>query len=231
MSEPLNASHKHLLVIDDDKRIRELLSRFLQAENFRVTMAADAAEARRAMNGLLFDALILDVMMPGESGHRFLDTLRKDNNAIPVLMLTALSETEDRIKGLSLGSDDYLSKPFDPRELVLRINNLLKRQTGDIKTASDVVTFGPYVYSLKRGELRKGDDYIKLTDRERKLLRILGARAGETVPRLELVPDETELTERAIDVQMNRLRRKIEPDLTNPLYLQTVRGIGYRLVV
>jgi two-component system phosphate regulon response regulator OmpR len=224
------APGRHLLVIDDDKRIRELLSLYLQEQNFRVTTAASAQDARRAMNGLVFDAIILDVMMPGESGHSFLETLRKENS-VPVLMLTARSETEDRIKGLELGSDDYLPKPFDPRELTLRLNNLLKRSQPPEEEAPDMVRFGPFVYVFERGELRRGEEVIRLTDRERMLLKILGLRAGQTVPRLELVSDQSEISERAIDVQINRLRRKIERDPTNPVYLQTVRGIGYRLVV
>jgi two-component system phosphate regulon response regulator OmpR len=233
MTQSLNntdAPERHLLVIDDDKRIRELLSLYLQEQNFRVTTAGSAQDARRAMQGLVFDAIILDVMMPGESGHTFLETLRKDNT-VPVLMLTARSETEDRIKGLELGSDDYLAKPFDPRELTLRLNNLLKRSQPPEEETPDMVRFGPYLYVFERGELRKGDEVIRLTDRERLLLKILGLRAGQTVPRLELVSDQSEISERAIDVQINRLRRKIERDPTNPVYLQTVRGIGYRLVV
>ncbi len=221
---------RHLLVVDDDKRIRELLSRYLQEQGFRVTTAGTAPDARNAMNGLVFDAIILDVMMPGESGLSFLETLRNVNN-VPVLMLTARSETEDRIKGLELGSDDYVSKPFDPRELVLRINNMLKRNTVPTEEKPDMVRFGPFVYVFDRGELRKGDEMIRLTDRERALLNILGERPGETVPRQNLVADGGDVSERAIDVQINRLRRKIERDPANPIYLQTVRGIGYRLVV
>lgn len=228
--ESADAPERHLLVVDDDKRIRELLSLYLQEQNFRVTTAASAQEARRAMSGLVFDAIILDVMMPGESGHSFLESLRKDND-VPVLMLTARSEIEDRIKGLELGSDDYLAKPFDPRELTLRLNNLFKRSQEPQIETPDMVRFGPYIYVFERGELRRGDETIRLTDRERTLLKILGLRAGQTVPRLDLVSNENDISERAIDVQINRLRRKIERDPANPIYLQTVRGIGYRLVV
>jgi two-component system phosphate regulon response regulator OmpR len=233
MKQDLNTTdiaERHLLVIDDDKRIRELLSLYLQEQDFRVTTAASAQEARRAMDGLVFDAIILDVMMPGESGHTFLETLRKENS-VPVLMLTARSETEDRILGLELGSDDYLTKPFDPRELTLRLNNLFKRSSLPKQEQPDMVRFGPFVYTFERGELRKGEESIRLTDRERTLLKILGLRAGETVPRQDLVSDQSEISERAIDVQINRLRRKVERDPANPIYLQTVRGIGYRLVV
>ncbi len=224
------ATARHLLVVDDDRRIRELLSLYLQEQDFRVTTAASAQDARLAMHGLVFDAIILDVMMPGESGHSFLENLRREST-VPVLMLTARSETEDRIKGLELGSDDYLPKPFDPRELVLRINNLLKRTAVPAHEPPDMVRFGPYVYTFERGELRKGEEMIRLTERERFLLKTLGLRAGETVPRLELAGNQDEISERAIDVQINRLRRKIENDPANPVYLQTVRGIGYRLVV
>jgi len=221
----------HLLVVDDDRRIRSLLSRFLQGEGYRVTVAESAADARAKLTGLHFDLLILDVMMPGESGFDLVKAIRV-TSPVPVLMLTARDEAENRITGLELGADDYVTKPFEPRELSLRISNILKRaQRPAPPPAAESLRFGPFVYHLARGELRKGDEIIHLTDREREMLRILAVSPGETVPRLALAGDGASAGERAVDVQVNRLRRKIELDPANPLILQTVRGIGYRLMV
>jgi two-component system, OmpR family, phosphate regulon response regulator OmpR len=221
----------HLLVVDDDRRIRSLLSRFLQSEGYRVTVAESAADARAKLTGLHFDLLILDVMMPGESGFDLVKAIRVSSH-VPVLMLTARVETEHRITGLELGADDYMSKPFEPRELSLRISNILKRaQPPEPPPAAESLRFGPFVYHLARGELRKGEEIVHLTDRERDMLRLLAVAPGETVPRLALAGDGASAGERAVDVQVNRLRRKIEIDPANPLILQTVRGIGYRLVV
>ena len=220
----------HLLVVDDDRRIRDLLSRFLSTEGYRVTTAETAADARAKLVGLKFDLLILDVMMPGENGFDFAKSLRGTSN-VPILMLTARDAAESRIKGLEMGADDYLSKPFEPRELSLRIASILKRAQPAHTPPVESVRFGPFVYHLSRGELRRGEKVIRLTDREREMLRILAATPGETVTRLALADNGGTISERAVDVQVNRLRRKIERDPANPLFIQTVRGIGYRLVV
>lgn len=219
---------KHLLVIDDDSRIRTLLKRYLSNNGYRVSTAKNAAEARKTMEGLEFDCLILDIMMPGESGMDFAGALRKDN-PIPILMLTARAETESRIMGLEVGVDDYLSKPFEPRELLLRIRNILKHHDNNASSPIDQVTFGPFLYNLDRQELICGEDVIRLTDRERELLDMFAAQPGATVTRLALAGEDG-TGERTIDVQINRLRRKIEPDPSNPIYLQTIRGVGYRLL-
>lgn len=226
----LDDSAPHLLVIDDDSRIRELLSRYLGDRGFRVTAAGDAAEARRRLDGLQFDLLIVDVMMPGESGLELTKSLRETKD-VPILMLTAQSESDARIAGLECGADDYLAKPFEPRELLLRINNILKRGQPSATPLIEVVRFGPYSFNRERLELRKGNDVIHLTDREKQIMAIFAAAPGETVPRTELVAGGGPSGERTVDVQINRLRRKIETDPTNPLFLQTVRGIGYRLTV
>jgi two-component system phosphate regulon response regulator OmpR len=220
----------HLLVVDDDRRIRDLLSRFLSTEGYRVTTAETAADARAKLVGLKFDLLILDVMMPGENGFDFAKSLRGTSN-VPILMLTARDAAESRIKGLEMGADDYLSKPFEPRELSLRIASILKRTQPAHTPPVESLRFGPFVYHLSRGELRRGEKVIRLTDREREMLRILATTPGETVTRLALAGNGGTISERAVDVQVNRLRRKIERDPANPLFIQTVRGIGYRLVV
>src|SRR3569623_1905711 len=209
----------HLLVVDDDRRIRDLLSRFLAGEGFRVTTADNAADARAKLAGLSFDLIILDVMMPGETGFEFARTLR-GSSCGPILMLTARDDAEARIEGLSLGADDYLPKPFEPRELSLRIANILKRTQPQVAPPVESVRFGPFVYHLARGELRHGDEVIRLTDREREMLRILAATPGETVSRMALAGNGDQVSERAVDVQVNRLRRKIEKNPANPLFVQ-----------
>ena len=219
----------HLLLVDDDRRIRDLLSRFLASEGYRVTTAMSASDARAKLLGLHFDLLILDVMMPGETGFDLARFIRT-NSSVPIIMLTARHEPESRIEGLQIGADDYVAKPFEPRELVLRIGNILKRTAPPPVQTLEQIAFGPYVYHLERGELRQGEEIIHLTDREREMLRILAATPGETVPRLALAGNGASPGERAVDVQVNRLRRKIEQDPANPLIVQTVRGIGYRLV-
>jgi two-component system, OmpR family, phosphate regulon response regulator OmpR len=219
----------HLLVVDDDRRIRDLLSRFLLSEGYRVTTAETAAEARAKLEGLRFDLMILDVMMPGETGFEFARSLRA-RSMVPILMLTARDAAESRIAGLEIGADDYVGKPFEPRELSLRVANILKRARPPSAAPLESVRFGDFVYHLGRGELRRGEDVVHLTDREREMLRVLAACPGETVPRLALAGDGGSFGERAVDVQVNRLRRKIEHDPANPLLIQTVRGVGYRLV-
>jgi len=220
----------HLLVVDDDTRIRNLLKQYLTENGFRVTVAGTAAEARRRLAGLDFDLVVLDVMMPGESGVDLTKSLRTDRN-VPILMLTALSETESRITGLEAGADDYLPKPFDPRELILRISNILRRGGPQTVPKVEQIVFGPYTFQIAKRELKRGGEALRLTDREQEILAIFAGRAGETIPRHELVAGESEVGERTIDVQINRLRRKIERDPSNPVWLQTVRGIGYRLSV
>ncbi|GGB04769.1 DNA-binding response regulator [Brucella endophytica] len=228
--KPVSDDAPHLLVVDDDTRIRSLLSQYLTGSGFRVTVAANAAEARRKLEGIDFDLLILDIMMPGETGVTLTKSLRETKD-VPILMLTALSETDNRIDGLEAGADDYLPKPFDPRELILRINNILRRGAAPQTPKIEQVVFGPYTFFIPRKELRKGSENIKLTDREQDIMAIFAERAGETVPRHELTGSEGEVGERTIDVQINRLRRKIEQDPANPVWLQTVRGIGYKLSI
>lgn len=220
----------HLLVVDDDRRIRDLLSRYLAREGFRVTTAGNAAEARAKLDGLSFDLLVLDVMMPGESGFDLAKAIRA-SSAVPILMLTARDESQDRIMGLELGADDYVAKPFEARELSLRIANILKRQQPAPAPPAESLKFGEFIFHVARGELRRGDEVVHLTDRERDMLRVLSASPGETVPRMALAGNGAGSNERAVDVQVNRLRRKIERDPAHPLIVQTVRGIGYRLVV
>lgn len=220
----------HLLVVDDDTRIRNLLQQFLTTNGFRVSVAADAAAARRKLEGLDFDLLVLDVMMPGENGVELTKSLRQTKE-VPILMLTARSETDSRIEGLEAGADDYLPKPFDPRELILRINNILRRGGSQQKPKLEQIVFGPYIFQIERRELKKHGQALRLTDREQEILAIFAVRAGETIPRHELVAGDAEVGERTIDVQINRLRRKIERDPANPVWLQTVRGVGYRLSV
>jgi len=214
----------HLLVVDDDRRIRDLLSRFLFAEGYRVTTAETAADARAKLAGLRFDLLILDVMMPGETGFDLARDLRA-SSSVPIVMLTARDEAQSRIEGLSIGADDYVSKPFEPRELSLRIAGILRRARPATAPPVESVRFGEF-----RGELKRGEEIVRLTDRERDMLRLLAATPGETVPRQTLAGNDGATGERAVDVQVNRLRRKIEHDPANPLLVQTVRGIGYRLV-
>ena len=231
-SEPAEDA-PHILVVDDDRRLRDLLSRFLSERGYRVSVAASAAEARAKSESVVFDAMVLDVMMPGENGLDFIRRLRA-GSAIPVMMLTARADPSDRIKGLEYGADDYLAKPFEPRELVLRLGNMLKR-SGPAPAAQasgpEIVRFGPFAFRLDRGELRREADPVRITEREREILTILGHRGGAEVAREELSGGGTGGNERAVDVQMNRLRRKIEADPANPVYLQTVRGVGYRLAV
>ena len=227
---PLSDDAAHLLVVDDDTRIRALLNRYLVEQGFRITVAADAAEARRKLNGLDFDLIILDVMMPGESGLSLTQSLTEITK-VPIILLTALAESSARIAGLEAGADDYLPKPFDPRELVLRINNILRRNVPSGAPKIEQVMFGPYTFSISRKELKKASDIIRLTDREQEIMLLFALRAGDTIPRHELVGSDAEVGERTIDVQINRLRRKIEDDPANPVWLQTVRGIGYRLSI
>jgi two-component system phosphate regulon response regulator OmpR len=222
----------HLLLVDDDRRIRDLLSRYLVHEGYRVTTAENASAARAKLGSLRFDLLILDVMMPGESGFDLARFIRQSEHErdVPILMLTARSDTSDRIQGLEIGADDYVPKPFEPRELSLRIANILKRAQPAPAARPESVRFGDFLFHIAREELRQGDEIVHLTDREREMLRILAEQPGETVPRMALAGSGKGSNDRAVDVQVNRLRRKIERDPANPVIVQTVRGIGYRLM-
>jgi two-component system, OmpR family, phosphate regulon response regulator OmpR len=224
----------HVLVVDDDRRLRDLLARFLGEHGYRVSTAASAAEARAISETFVFDALVLDVMMPGETGFDYARTIRQVSQ-VPILMLTARADPADRVSGLEIGADDYLPKPFDPRELILRLGNILRRTIPPAAAhgsdAPDLIRFGPFAFRFDRGELRRDDDVVRITEREREILTILGTRAGSNVPREELAGGGSSANERTVDVQINRLRRKIEVDPANPVFLQTIRGVGYRLVV
>ncbi|NEU11408.1 response regulator [Methylobacterium sp. BTF04] len=221
----------HILVVDDDRRVRELLARFLYEQGFRVTAAANVPEARTKAQCFVFDALVLDVMMPGESGFDYAREVRQTSR-VPILMLTARSNPNDRVMGLEIGADDYLPKPFEPRELILRLSNIIKRRTEPgASRGGETVTFGPFSYRIDRGELRRDDETIRITEREREILSILASAAGANVERETLAGNGGFAAERSIDVQINRLRRKTEVDPANPLFLQTVRGVGYRLAV
>ncbi len=217
----------HLLVVDDDARLRQLLHRYLSDNGFRITLAADAGEARASLTSFAFDLIVLDVMMPGETGIELTRSLRSEmqQKRVPILLLTAMGEPEDRINGLEQGADDYLAKPFEPRELVLRIRNILER-----RGAAGSVRFGAFRFDLGRNELYRGGELVHLTSAEAWLLAALAARAGEAVSREDLSQSAPfSGCIRNVDVQMTRLRRKIEPDPRYPRYLQTVRGTGYAL--
>ncbi len=228
MNEIVPEEKPHVLVVDDDDRLRNLLAKYLGDNGFMVTAAGDAAEARRRMSSIAFDLIVLDLMMPGESGLEFAEKVRMGDD-IPILMLTAMSESEDRIRGLEKGGDDYLTKPFEPRELVLRINSILKRARPEPALPQELF-FGDAVFSLDRGEMRRRGRRVHLTEVEVALLRALGTTSGKVMSRERLI----EATEaggegRAIDVQVTRLRRKIEKDPREPRFLKTVRGKGYVL--
>ena len=224
----------HLLIVDDDERIRGLLQKFLMRNGFWVSAARDAAHARRLLGGLEFDMIILDVMMPGEDGVTLTRSLRQEITT-PILLLTAKSETEERIAGLEAGADDYLPKPFEPKELLLRINAILRRMpaSADAEAAKKMLNLGLVRYDIERGELWQGEDLVRLTATESQLMKIFSARPGEAVSRSKLVEDlgrdKGQAQERAVDVQITRLRRKLEADPKQPRYLQTVRGAGYML--
>ncbi len=233
MTDPthnLKDAAAHLLVVDDDRRLRDLLSRYLTENGYRVTIAADSAEARRRLEGLSFDLLIVDVMMPGEDGLKLTRSLRRKMD-VPILILTARGNPEARIAGLEIGADDYLAKPFEPRELLLRINNILKRSGSAEEPLIEHLRFGPFTFHLQRLELTRNNQRVRLTERERQILRAFAEAPGQTVDRLSLLGEDGPAGDRTVDVQINRLRRKIEDDPSNPLYLQTVRGFGYRLVI
>ncbi len=226
------APGRHLLVVDDDDRIRGLLKEYLARAGFRVTTAADAARARKLMQTLDFDLAVLDVMMPGEDGLSLSRWVR-GRGPTPVLILTARGEAGDRIAGLTTGADDYLAKPFEPQELLLRIEAILRRATSAPSSPRVVVSLGRFSFDLDRGDLTDGDGPVRLTESETWLLRRLAKAPHMAVDRYELIRSEDgedrDASARAVDVQMTRLRRKIEDDPRNPRYLQTVRGVGYKL--
>lgn len=229
MAEP----EAHLLVVDDDERIRTLLRRYLQRNGFLVSVARDAGHARRVLSGLAFDLIVLDVMMPGEDGVSLTRWLRGGRET-PVLLLTAKAETGDRIEGLEAGADDYLAKPFEPRELLLRITAILRRSPEPVDAGPTFLGLGPVRYDAARGEMWHGGDPVRLTATEGELMRIFAQSPGEALSRADLTRalgrDDGQAQERAVDVQITRLRRKIEEDPRRPRYLQTVRGAGYMLV-
>ncbi len=228
----MQSDQPHILVVDDDRRLRELLRRFLSDNGFRVTVARDAREARTTIGSFAFDALILDVMMPGESGLHLAADLRREQGP-PVLMLTAMGEVNDRLAGFEHGADDYLVKPFEPRELVMRLKSLLRRapRSEPPPAPPAEVLFGGFRFRLDRNELLRGEERVKLTESEAKLLAALARRPGAAHSREELAQETgAEGGERAIDVQVTRLRRKIEADPRDPRYLQTARGKGYLLL-
>ncbi len=216
----------HLLVVDDDDRIRELLKRYLGRYGFRVSTAQSAEAARRLMKGLTFDLLVLDVMMPGENGFALTKSLREVDD-IPIILLTAKGEADARIKGLSLGADDYLPKPFEPEELVLRIKSILRRQA--TRPRSHRLKFGPYVFDTDKQLLQKNGERVHLTTGETAMLLTLSRRPGQPVTRQSLAEQIKSRSERAVDVQMTRLRRKLEPDTSIPQFLVTMRNRGYCL--
>lgn len=224
----------HILIVDDDLRIRELLQKYLVRNGFLVSIAKDAAQAKRLLRGLSFDLIVLDVMMPDQDGLSLTWELR-DSIDIPILLLTARSETQDRITGLEAGADDYLPKPFEPKELLLRINAILRRIPQQIETDSlpKLIFLGQVRYDVKKGELWQEDLHIRLTGTEALLMRIFAKSVGKPISRAELVTemgrDKGQSQDRAIDVQITRLRRKIEANPKEPRYIQTVRGSGYML--
>ena len=226
----------HLLIVDDDERIRTLLQKFLIRNGFLVSAARDSAHARRILSGLDLDLIILDVMMPGEDGISLTKEVRK-NSDTPILLLTAKGETQDRILGLEAGADDYLAKPFEPKELLLRLNAILRRVPAQDEAAPlpKVMHLGQVHYDVDRGEMWQGEDRLRLTATESQLMRIFSSKPGVPLSRSNLVEqlgrDGGQAQERAVDVQITRLRRKIEQDPKQPRYLQTVRGAGYMLVL
>ena len=226
----------HLLIVDDDERIRSLLQQFLVQSDYLVSTAEDAEQARTLLSAIEFDLVILDVMMPGQDGISFTADLRTLQNNTPILLLTARGETEDRIKGLEAGADDYLPKPFEPKELLLRINAILRRMP-DLKEDQmmpKTLSLGHLKYDVARNELWEGENQIRLTTTESQLMKIFTSALGEPISRVDLVTslgrDVSSAQDRAIDVQITRLRRKIEVNPGQPRYLQTVRGAGYMLL-
>jgi two-component system, OmpR family, phosphate regulon response regulator OmpR len=230
----MNAGGAHIFVVDDDERLADLLCRYLRGQGYVAVTAQDAGEARAKLRSLTFDLVVLDIMMPGESGLSLAKELSETEGAPPVLLITALDAPEDRVNGLSAGAEDYIAKPFDPRELLLRIERVLRRRPAghEPKDAPpEQLALGPYILDPVSGALSDEGVRIVLTSQEQRLLRYLAVRLGEEVSRDDLAEIMGEgATPRAVDVQVARLRKKFEPDPRNPNWLQTVRGVGYRLV-
>lgn len=230
----MDPNSAHLLIVDDDERIRALLQKYLLRNGFYVTAARNAEHARRILTMLDFDMIVLDVMMPGEDGLSLTRFIRESSDT-PILLLTARGETSDRINGLEAGADDYLAKPFEPKELLLRINAILRRAPVEMpqNVLPKRLNLGPCTYDVERAELWQGEALIRLTATESQLMRIFSSNLGEALSRANLVEqlgrDRGQAQERAVDVQITRLRRKIEADPKQPRYLQTVRGAGYML--
>jgi two-component system phosphate regulon response regulator OmpR len=222
-------SEHHLLVVDDDEKLRALLQRYLTSNGFRVTAAQNAADAHALMRSIAFDLLIVDIMMAGESGLELTGKVRS-HSQVPILILTARGEPQDRIAGLEHGADDYLPKPFEPRELLLRVEALLRRAVPAVRSAHAEVRMGDAVFDPERAQLRRKGKPVHLTSSEAALLQLFAANAGRPFSRTDLCTRLGVALERSIDVQVTRLRRKIEEDPKLPLYLQTVRGVGYVLV-
>lgn len=218
----------HILAVDDDDRIRDLLKRFLVSEGYGVTTASDAAGARKFLKSMAFDLIILDVMMPGEDGFSLLSAIRETGDETPVILLTARDIPIDRIEGLKRGADDYVTKPFEPEELSLRVGAILRRSA--TPEPVEEIAMGDQTFNVSKGELRRDGRIVRLTENEVQLLRILAQNYGEPVSRQDLANLTSAGVERSVDVQVTRLRRKIELDPREPVHLQTVRGIGYRLI-
>ncbi|MFZ4122012.1 MAG: response regulator [Caulobacterales bacterium] len=220
----------HLLIVDDDDRIRDLLRKFLSKGGARVSVAQDADAARRMLGAFSFDVIILDITMPKEDGFSLAESIRKTSQA-PIIMLTALTDHEHLAKGYAVGTDDYMSKPFEPAELALRINAILRRVAAKRGQTIEQASFGPFVFNVARGDLTRDGKGVRLTDSELTLLKVLVAKGGEPITREDLARRTGAGLERSIDVQVTRLRRKIEADPRAPIFLQTVRGVGYRLAI
>ncbi|MDF1680821.1 response regulator [Ponticaulis sp.] len=224
----MNRAPSHILVVDDDDRIRDLTRRFLSNLGYHVTAANGGVTAKKLLEQLVFDLIVLDVMMPQVDGFELLEHLRQTDKTTPVIMLTARGETTDRIEGLKLGADDYLTKPFEPEELTLRIAAVLRRVV--VEEPVEEIEMSGLIFNLAREELKDGDKLVRLTDGETQLLKILAENAGEPVSRETLANGTSAGADRSVDVQITRLRRKIEPDPKEPIHIQTVRSIGYRLM-
>ena len=224
----MNRAPSHILVVDDDDRIRDLTRRFLSNLGYHVTAANGGVTAKKLLEQLVFDLIVLDVMMPQVDGFELLEHLRQTDKTTPVIMLTARGETTDRIEGLKRGADDYLTKPFEPEELALRIAAVLRRVV--VEEPVEEIEMSGLIFNLAREELKDGDKLVRLTDGETQLLKILAENAGEPVSRETLANGTSAGADRSVDVQITRLRRKIEPDPKEPIHIQTVRSIGYRLM-
>ncbi|MAT35333.1 MAG: DNA-binding response regulator [Ponticaulis sp.] len=224
----MNRIPSHILVVDDDDRIRDLTRRYLAGIGYHVTVAENGVAAQKLMAQLAFDLVILDVMMPEMTGFEFLAALRKIDTTTPVILLTARGDSEDRIEGLKLGADDYVPKPFEPEELALRIAAILRRVV--VEEPLEEIEMSGLIFNIAREELKDGDKHVRLTDGETQLLKLLAKNAGEPVSREALATGSSAAADRSVDVQITRLRRKIEPDPKEPIHIQTVRGVGYRLM-